>query len=75
MSEAQAGGEQLGRDWWRTAIIDMQPGIIRYRGYAVEDLIRQRTSLAQMVWLMTRTTARRPPASPSRAWPPPAAWA
>ncbi len=54
MSEAQAGGEQLGRDWWRTAIIDMQPGIIRYRGYAVEDLIRQRTSLAQMVWLMTR---------------------
>jgi citrate synthase len=49
-----ATGEQLGRDWWRTAIIDMQPGVIRYRGYAVEDLIRQHTSLAQMVWLMTR---------------------
>ncbi len=46
--------EQLGRDWWRTAIIDMQPGVIRYRGYAIEDLIRQHTSLVQMVWLMTR---------------------
>ena len=46
--------EQLGRDWWRTAIIEMQPGVIRYRGYAIEDLIRQHTSLAQMVWLMTR---------------------
>lgn len=46
--------EQVGRDWWQTAIIDMQPGVIRYRGYAIEDLIRQRTSLAQMVWLLTR---------------------
>ncbi|MBL8333722.1 MAG: citryl-CoA lyase [Rubrivivax sp.] len=45
---------QQGRDWWRTALIDMQPGVIRYRGYAIEDLIRQRTSLAQMVWLLTR---------------------
>jgi citrate synthase len=58
MNESQAPGhseaEQLGRDWWRTAIIDMQPGVIRYRGYAIEDLIRQQTSLTQMVWLMTR---------------------
>ena len=54
MSDTPAEGEQLGRDWWRTAIIDMQPGVIRYRGYAVEDLIRQRISLVQMVWLMTR---------------------
>lgn len=46
--------EQQGRDWWRTAIIDMSPGVIRYRGYAIEDLIRQQTSLAQMIWLMTR---------------------
>ena len=22
-------------DWWRTNIIDMQPGVIRYRGYAI----------------------------------------
>ena len=58
MNESQTPGhseaEQLGRDWWRTAIIDMQPGVIRYRGYAIEDLIRQQTSLTQMVWLMTR---------------------
>lgn len=46
--------QQQGRDWWRTSIIDMQPGVIRYRGFAVEDLIRQRTSLPQMVWLLTR---------------------
>ena len=26
-------------DWWETAIIDMKPGEIRYRGYAVEELI------------------------------------
>ena len=49
-----AAAEQLGRDWWQTAIIDMQPGVIRYRGYAIEDLIRKHTSLAQMVWLLTR---------------------
>lgn len=52
--DGAAVAEKIGRDWWRTAIIDMQPGVIRYRGYAIEDLIRQHTSLAQMVWLMTR---------------------
>jgi len=41
-------------DWWRTSIIDMSPGVIRYRGYPVEDLIRQKVSLAQMIWLLTR---------------------
>jgi len=40
-------------DWWSTSIIDMQPGIIRYRGYAIEDLIG-RVSFAEMVWLLTR---------------------
>lgn len=40
-------------DWWRTSIIDMSPGVIRYRGYAIEDLIG-RISFAQMIWLMTR---------------------
>ena len=45
---------QLNQDWWSTSIIDMQPGVIRYRGYAIEDLIRKQTSLAQMIWLMTR---------------------
>ncbi len=41
-------------DWWRTSIIDMSPGVIRYRGYPIEDLIKQKVSLAQMIWLMTR---------------------
>nr|WP_145548749.1 citryl-CoA lyase [Variovorax boronicumulans] len=40
-------------DWWRTAIIDMHPGVIRFRGYAIEELIG-RVGFAQMVWLMTR---------------------
>lgn len=54
MNPSDPDAEQQGRDWWRTAVVDMQPGVIRYRGYAVEDLIRQRTGLAQMVWLLTR---------------------
>ncbi len=41
-------------DWWRTSIIEMAPGVIRYRGYPIEELIKQRVSLAQMIWLMTR---------------------
>ncbi len=45
---------QTTEDWWRTGIIDMSPGVIRYRGYPIQDLIRSRTSLAQMIWLMTR---------------------
>ncbi len=39
--------------WWSTDIIDMSPGVIRFRGYAVEDLIGGIT-FAQMIWLMTR---------------------
>src|SRR6516225_7354097 len=41
------------QDWWSTAIIDMKPGMIRYRGYAIEELIG-RISFAEMVYLMTR---------------------
>lgn len=41
------------RDWWRTEIIEMEPGLIRYRGYPIEELIG-RVSYAQMVWLMLR---------------------
>jgi citrate synthase len=40
-------------DWWRTSIIEMEPGKIRYRGYAIQDLIGN-VSFAQMIWLMTR---------------------
>ena len=40
-------------DWWRTSIIEMEPGVIRFRGHPIEDLIGNVT-FAQMVWLMTR---------------------
>lgn len=43
-----------GEDWWRSSIIEMSPGVIRYRGYPIEELIEKRISLAQMIWLMTR---------------------
>jgi citrate synthase len=42
-------------DWWRTAIIDMEPGRIALRGHPIEALIGQ-TSFAQMIWLMLRGT-------------------
>jgi citrate synthase len=45
--------ERLTRDWWRTGIIEMSPGVIRFRGYPIEELIG-RASFAQMIWLMTR---------------------
>ena len=38
-------------DWWRTAIIDMEPGRIAFRGRPVEDLIGS-LSFPQMIWLM-----------------------
>lgn len=40
-------------DWWRTSIIDMAPGRISYRGYAIQDLIG-RVGFVEMVWLMLR---------------------
>jgi citrate synthase len=41
------------QEWWSTSIIEMRPGMIRYRGYAIEDLIG-RVGFADMVWLLTR---------------------
>jgi citrate synthase len=41
------------QDWWNTQIIDMKPGEIRYRGYAVEELIGN-VGFAEMIWLMMR---------------------
>lgn len=41
-------------DWWSTAISDIEPGVIRLRGYPVEQLIRARTTFAEMAWLMLR---------------------
>ena len=40
-------------DWWSTAIVEMRPGTIRFRGYAIEELIG-RVGFAEMVWLLTR---------------------
>lgn len=40
-------------DWWRTSIIDMEPGRIDIRGQAIQDLIGTVT-FPQMIWLMLR---------------------
>jgi citrate synthase len=40
-------------DWWATSIIEMEPGHIRFRGYAIEELIG-RVGFVDMIWLMTR---------------------
>ena len=41
------------RHWWRTSIIDMEPGRIAFRGHPVEELIGN-VSFPQMIWLMVR---------------------
>jgi citrate synthase len=53
-TSAPGAGQRESEDWWRTSIIEMSPGVIRYRGYPIEELIARRVSLAQMIWLMTR---------------------
>lgn len=40
-------------DWWKTAIIDMEPGRIALRGHEIQDLIGT-VSFPQMIWLMLR---------------------
>jgi citrate synthase len=49
-------------DWWSTSIVDMKPGMIRFRGYAIEDLIG-RAGFADMVYLLTRGELPRPEAA------------
>lgn len=44
---------QAAADWWATSISDIQPGVIRLRGYAIEDLIGG-VSFSQVIWLMVR---------------------
>ena len=51
MNEPDSGRQ--GADWWRTEIIDMSPGTVRYRGYPVEELIGN-IGFAEMVWLLLR---------------------
>ena len=43
----------LAAEYWRTDIIDIEPGNIRVRGYPIEQLIGQ-ISFPQMIWLMLR---------------------
>lgn len=40
-------------DWWATGISDIAPGVIRLRGYPVEELIGE-VGFAQTIWLMLR---------------------
>ena len=42
-------------DWWRTSIIDMEPGKIEIRGNPIQDLIGT-LSFAEMIWLMAMGT-------------------
>ena len=54
MKEASAA-DLIGQaqKWWSTAIVDAKPGVIRLRGYPIEQLIGG-VSFAQMIWLMLR---------------------
>lgn len=40
-------------DWWRTKIVEMEAGVIRYHGYPIEDLIG-RITFPQVIWLLLR---------------------
>jgi citrate synthase len=40
-------------DWWQTSVIDMKPGVIRFRGYEIQELIGN-ISFPAMIWLMLR---------------------
>ncbi|MER9329072.1 citryl-CoA lyase [Mesorhizobium sp. M0488] len=46
-------GRERGEEWWRTDIIEMHPGVIRLRGYEIQDLIG-RVSFPAVIWLMLR---------------------
>ncbi|MEF7612405.1 citryl-CoA lyase [Aquincola sp. MAHUQ-54] len=50
---AMPDARKTTEDWWHTEIIDMKPGVIRFRGYPIQELIG-RIGFAEMVWLMTR---------------------
>ncbi len=54
---------QLAADYWRTSIIDIEPGRIHVRGYPIQELIG-RLTFPDMIWLMLR--GERPTAAQSR---------
>jgi len=53
MNSEQSDLAELAADYWQTGIIDIHPGVIRVRGYPIEQLIG-RISFPQMIWLMLR---------------------
>ncbi|RUW38091.1 MULTISPECIES: citryl-CoA lyase [unclassified Mesorhizobium] len=53
MSAEKKTGRERGEQWWQTGIIEMRPGMIRLRGYEIQDLIG-RISFPAMIWLMLR---------------------
>lgn len=50
---ARKTGRERGEEWWSTDIIEMSPGVIRLRGYEIQDLIG-RVSFPATIWLMLR---------------------
>lgn len=46
-------GRARGEDWWTTGIVEMRPGVIRLRGYDIQDLIGN-IGFPAMIWLMLR---------------------
>src|SRR6201981_3530821 len=62
MSSNTPPAEDTPENWWSTSIIDMKPGMIRYRGYAAEELIG-RVGFAEMVYLLTRGELPNPAAA------------
>ena len=40
-------------DWWATAVSDIEPGVIRLRGYPVQELIGH-TGFVPTIWMMLR---------------------
>jgi citrate synthase len=40
-------------DWWATSISDIHPGVIKLRGYPIEELIGA-VDFVTMIWLMVR---------------------
>ncbi|AZO11509.1 MULTISPECIES: citryl-CoA lyase [unclassified Mesorhizobium] len=53
MSAQKKTGRERGEEWWQTGIIEMHPGVIRLRGYEIQDLIG-RVGFPAMIWLMLR---------------------
>src|SRR5215831_8466673 len=62
MSGSTAEAKDTPEQWWSTSIIDMKPGMIRFRGYAVEELIG-RVGFAEIVYLLTRGELPHPEAA------------